>query len=285
MTEEEHVACRLSQTHSTGALTFSTNHGIPIAVPDISHVTFENATNAGAGLSHDFFLGYSESFPSGVSQPQFDHSALGYANNWSSNEFRCPPQDVSYQPYENTTSVGPATAWVPTGPLSESFGSIPQYKFDFFDFASAHSLPPSGPGYLLPLNDWSSTIPFGTGFSTDAQPVATFDCQPSIPTTASMQMNTALPADGSTDLPEPRTNKGKIRCTEPGCNKTFGRPQELRRHLEADRRRKTNTGWRCVVSCDYEYPRWDKVRIHMGNKHGIKFGSVTMGALQTEKDE
>lgn len=58
-------------------------------------------------------------------------------------------------------------------------------------------------------------------------------------------------------------------CNVPGCLKTFGRPAEFRRHKETVHGKKNK--FRCMVeSCDYTYPRLDKVREHMRRVHKLR---------------
>lgn len=72
----------------------------------------------------------------------------------------------------------------------------------------------------------------------------------------------------------PRTGKAsqeggnRIQCDQPGCSATFGRGAEFRRHLSTKHRRGQTAQVRCMV-CPYEYPRLDKVRLHMEKMHGL----------------
>ena len=65
------------------------------------------------------------------------------------------------------------------------------------------------------------------------------------------------------------TPKERHICNVPGCEKTFGRPAEFRRHKQTVHGKKNK--FRCMVeSCDYTYPRLDKVREHMRRVHKLR---------------
>ncbi|KAJ4353644.1 uncharacterized protein N0V89_005374 [Didymosphaeria variabile] len=72
--------------------------------------------------------------------------------------------------------------------------------------------------------------------------------------------------------PQPATpNTNVHRCDVPGCNATFGRPAEFRRHKRTVHKRLGAPEFQCMVqSCSYTYPRLDKVREHMRRVHGIR---------------
>lgn len=80
----------------------------------------------------------------------------------------------------------------------------------------------------------------------------------------------AMPsATGS--APQPRTQRQTILdCDVPGCDATFKRLAEFRRHKDTIHQQGSTPRFRCMVqSCRYTYPRLDKVREHMKRMHGI----------------
>lgn len=71
--------------------------------------------------------------------------------------------------------------------------------------------------------------------------------------------------------PQPRKQrKQRFVCDLPGCETTFGRAAESRRHMRTIHKRHETTGFQCMVnSCSYKSPRQDKVREHMKRMHEI----------------
>ena len=58
----------------------------------------------------------------------------------------------------------------------------------------------------------------------------------------------------------------RIRCTAPGCSKTFRRVGDCRRHMRKHQAPKLN----CIVEgCDMKFTRLDKVRDHLRQGHKI----------------
>ncbi|KAL5377174.1 hypothetical protein DPSP01_009986 [Paraphaeosphaeria sporulosa] len=70
---------------------------------------------------------------------------------------------------------------------------------------------------------------------------------------------------------QPRSQRRSVHdCDVPGCSATFRRPAEFRRHKRTVHMRHEAQEFECIVkSCNYTYPRLDKVREHMKRMHGI----------------
>ena len=182
----------------------------------------------------------------------------------------------------SATNVG-SNEWVDgftnTEPGPQGYVSISQYPlndFPIYNFASQDfqqewmggisNMNPGLQGYYstsqYPLNEFSANKFAIQEFRKEPLPQAQFArialAAPELTHTQSaLQQTVAAP-----DAPGSRHA-----CNEPGCERTFGRSAEFRRH------KKTAHGgerFRCMVeSCDYSYGRLDKVREHMARMHGI----------------
>lgn len=104
-----------------------------------------------------------------------------------------------------------------------------------------------------------------------------------LPTPAISAPVTLAPASGASPGPlqQKRSSKSKdnskrgerYTCTQPGCHTTFGRPIYFRRHIHTKHQQLEGLGeYRCLVlSCQYRYPRADKVKSHMEKVHRLRF--------------
>lgn len=73
----------------------------------------------------------------------------------------------------------------------------------------------------------------------------------------------------------PHVDTTRERCTYAGCNATFGRGAEFRRHVRTVHKRHEAGGYQCLYqSCGYSYPRIDKVRSHMEKMHGLRVEKI-----------
>lgn len=82
--------------------------------------------------------------------------------------------------------------------------------------------------------------------------------------------------DTTTEVPssEHKASRRRHRCTQPGCDQTFGRPQEFRRHLIVKHNSQDAEKTPRCMFCRYSYPRLDKVRNHMEKVHGCRVQKI-----------
>ncbi|KAF2639721.1 hypothetical protein P280DRAFT_519114 [Massarina eburnea CBS 473.64] len=182
------------------------------------------------------------------------------------------------------------------------FGDWPQENFGFSGDPAFLTGMQAGinsetqPTTSLPQNDFglaNGSYFFGnmeTNIHNESQiPVVAFPQDGTASSDRGSVLNTTGPLTRPKDESSSKVTRGnvkKTRCEEPGCKATFGRPQEFRRHFRTVHERKNDSGYRCILqSCNYEYPRLDKVRSHMAKKHGMKVEKIGKAAYDGEEDE
>jgi hypothetical protein len=162
-------------------------------------------------------------------------SAMHYTQCMGSNFAHNDVQSLSAMPIGGTF-IGQPSGYQPLEPIYEQQVQFPTQVDDII-----MALPSNQPLEPTPPANYSSMV--------GSQVVAQQDATP----------------EGS------QSSRPRVSCTQPGCDKTFGRPQDFRRHLKTKHAPQDASCYQCMVcGCDYSYPRIDKVREHMQNMHGIR---------------
>ncbi|KAI4909207.1 uncharacterized protein J4E92_010672 [Alternaria infectoria] len=170
-----------------------------------------------------------------LAQPEHDASHQYPAQDpWRTNSLNATAFDV-YRP----GSFNPSTGFY-DGSLNLQYGDI--------DLGLAFQLPPVYPSNdvydqfqpMMPTMDWN-------------QPTPLF--QP-----------TPAPAGLTTPAPAPTTDAASIRCPE-GCPETFGRNEEMRRHMK----KHGTPRFKCpIYDCPMTFYRKDKLKDHAKKGHGSR---------------
>ncbi|KAF2684107.1 hypothetical protein K458DRAFT_487618 [Lentithecium fluviatile CBS 122367] len=179
---------------------------------------------------------------------QFPSALFEYNVGPSQDEFGRP----NAEPYNGAVSFAPQIA------LQQNVSNAPQFQVPF-------DTPTVG--------DNNGRVELQT-----AMPTASLQPGPALAPLTRHRRGTRAPT-GKTASQE----KGnRIECAQDGCQKTFGRPAEFRRHLDTKHSRRGVV--RCMV-CTYEYPRMDKVRSHMEKMHGLRVEKMSARSASPELED
>lgn len=144
------------------------------------------------------------------------------------------------------------------GSFHHSPGLFEQHPFDCG--AQIHFDSLLNPAITDDINLYKNGAPQETG------PAQTF---PPRGSALDMRRGRTCPTSAPNPTNSQRKGKQTVRCNQPDCSATFGRPAEFRRHLRTKHREPETENYRCLFeSCKYDYPRADKVRSHMEKVHG-----------------